>query len=214
MRFADRADAGRRLGVAVRERAFPPPLVVLGIARGGVVVAEAVADALGAPLDVVVPRKVGAPGNPELGIGAVAPGVRVLDRDAIERLHVSSGYLDREISHQEAEIARRERAYRGDRSRADLHGATAIVVDDGIATGGTASAALRWARNAGAARVVLAVPVAPAPTLGGLRREANGIVVLGTPSPFYAVGEWYDAFDQTSDEEVVEALARARDHAA
>lgn len=214
MIFADRLDAGRRLGEALRPRVVERPAVVLAIPRGGVVVGEAVARALEVPLDVVVPRKVGAPGNPELGIGAIAPGVRVLDRRSIERLRVSPEYLEREIAHQEHEIERRERIYRAGRPPTELAGAVAVVVDDGIATGGTAVAALRWARLAGATRVVLAVPVAPAATLAGLRTEADAVVVLATPEPFLAVGEWYGAFEQTSDEEVVETLARTSGHAA
>ena len=207
MIFADRLDAGRRLGEALRDRVVGR-VVVLAIPRGGVVVGEAVARALGAPLDVVVPRKVGAPGNPELGIGAIAPGVRVLDQRSIERLRVSHEYLEREIGEQERELERRERMYRAARPPTDLSGVTAVVVDDGIATGGTAVAALRWARLAGAAIVILAVPVAPAATLGTMRGEADAVVVLATPEPFLAVGEWYGAFEQTTDDEVVEALAR------
>lgn len=207
MIFADRAEAGERLGEALRSRAGAG-CVVLAIARGGVIVGEAVARALGAPLDVVIPRKVGAPGNPELGLGAVAPGVRVLDERMLDALHVSPEYVEREIAVQEREIERREHAYRGGRPAVDVAGRVAIVVDDGIATGGTAAAALRWARAQGAARVVLAVPVAPPPSLERLRPDADEIVALATPEPFLAVGEWYRTFEQTSDEEVVGALAR------
>jgi putative phosphoribosyl transferase len=212
--FADRRDAGRRLGEALRERDRAERMLVLGIPRGGVIVAESVADALGASLDVVVPRKLGAPGNPELGIGAVAPGANVIDRSAVARLRVPAAYLEREIATQQREIERRQRAYRGDREPLAIEGATAIVVDDGIATGGTAVAALRSVRSAGAARTVLAVPVAPRAVLGRLRDEGDDVVVLATPEPFLAVGEWYGAFDQTSDDEVVAALARSRDRAA
>jgi predicted phosphoribosyltransferase len=127
----------------------------------------------------------------------------------IELLHVSDDYLEREIAAQEAEIARREHAYREGRPGSDVAGSVAIVVDDGVATGGTAVAALRWARSQGAARVILAVPVAPAASLERLRAEADEIVVLATPDPFFAVGEWYRNFEQTSDSEVVAALARS-----
>ena len=209
MSIADREEAGRRLGEAL-VTSVDRSNVVLAIPRGGVVVGEAVAAAIGAPLDVVVPRKIGAPGNPELGIGAIAPGVRVLDERAVARLRVSPEYLRREIERQEREIARRQERYRAGAPPVELVDATAIVVDDGIATGGTAAAALRWARRAGARRVVLAVPVAPLPSLVALRDEADELVVLATPEPFMAVGEWYDVFDQTSDDEVVEALARMR----
>jgi putative phosphoribosyl transferase len=206
--FADRVDAGTRLAEAL-ERFVADDAVVLAIPRGGVLVGEVVARALGAPLDVVVPRKIGAPMNPELGIGAIAPGIRVLDPRMIQMLGVTSDYLEREIETQEREIERRERAYRGPRPPVDVRGKVAIVVDDGVATGGTAIAALRWARGAGAERVVLAVPVAPGRSLGRLRDEADEVIVLSAPEPFSAVGEWYRSFRQTSDREVVEALARS-----
>lgn len=213
MIFEDRIDAGERLAELLKEHAGPDT-VVLGIPRGGVIVAEVVATTLGVPLDVVVPRKVGAPGNSELGLGAVAPGVRVLDPWLIERLGVTEEYLEREIAAEEAEMIRRLRAYRGDRPPLELAGKTAIVVDDGVATGGTAVAAIRWARSQGAGRVVLAVPVAPPQTMERLRHEADEVVALATPEPFFAVGEWYRRFDQTSDEEVVAALRRAAGTAA
>lgn len=206
--FADRVDAGERLALALADFAGPDA-VVLAIPRGGVIVGEVVARALHAPLDVVIPRKIGAPMNPELGLGAIAPGVRVLDRRMLEALRVSDEYLEREIEDQESEIERRQRAYREGRSPVDVRGKVAIVVDDGVATGGTAAAALRWARAQDAGRVVLAVPVAPGASLARLSQEADEVVVLAAPDPFYAVGEWYRRFDQTSDEEVVAALARA-----
>jgi putative phosphoribosyl transferase len=208
MIFEDRREAGRALATALHEHAGTD-CVVLAIPRGGVIVGEVVARTLGAPLDVVIPRKIGAPGNPELGIGAVAPGVTVLDPRMVRMLDVSDEYLERETTAQEHEIERRQRAYRGRRPPATIDGKVAIVVDDGIATGGTAVAALRWARRQGARRVVLAVPVAPRQALGRLREEADEIVVLATPEPFLAVGEWYRRFDQTGDEEVVSALASA-----
>ena len=207
MIFADRVDAGTRLAEAL-ERFAVGPSVVLAIPRGGVVVGEVVARALGAPLDVVVPRKIGAPANPELGIGAIAPGIRVLDPRMIGMLGVTQQYLEREIQTQEREIERRERTYRGNRPPVQVRGRSAIVVDDGVATGGTAIAALRWARAAGADRIVLAVPVAPGHSLARLREEADDVVVLSAPDPFSAVGEWYRSFRQTSDREVVDALAR------
>lgn len=208
MIFADRLEAGERLAKALVHHAGTA-CVVLAIPRGGVVVGEVVARALGAPLDVVVPRKIGAPGNPELGIGAIAPGIRVLDPRAVAMLGVSEAYLEREIAAQEVEIERRQHAYRDGREAQDVRGKVAIVVDDGVATGGTAVAALRWARVQGAAHVVLAVPVAPPQTLARLRKEADEVVVLETPEPFFAVGEWYRDFDQTTDDEVVAALARS-----
>ena len=208
MIFADRVEAGERLAKALVHHAGTSSLV-LAIPRGGVIVGEVVARALGAPLDVVVPRKIGAPGNPELGIGAVAPGVRVLDPSALALLGVSEGYLEREIAIQEAEIERRQHAYRDGRAAQPVHGKVAIVVDDGVATGSTAIAALRWARAQGAAHVVLAVPVAPPQSLARLGAEADEVVALETPEPFFAVGEWYRDFEQTTDDEVVAALARS-----
>jgi putative phosphoribosyl transferase len=203
--FADREEAGRQLATNLADLAGQD-VVVLGIPRGGVEVAAVVADALGAPLDVVIPRKVGAPGNPELGIGAVAEDVEVLDERLIRLLGVSRDYLRQEIAAQQEEIRRRSVAYRGKRPPVPLQGKVAVVIDDGVATGGTAAAALRWARARGAARVILAVPVAPAEAVGRLRQEADEVRVLATPEPFYAVGQWYDSFPQVSDERVVELL--------
>jgi putative phosphoribosyl transferase len=208
MLFADRADAGRRLGELLAP-SVASDAVVLGIARGGVVVAAEVARALRAPLDVVVPRKVGAPFNPELGLGAVAPGVRFLDERLIRDLGVPPDYLEREIAAQEREIERRQAAYREDRGPVDVRDSVAVVVDDGVATGGTAVAALRWARAAGAREVVLAVPVAPPQAMPMLQAEADRVVALATPEPFHAVGQWYRDFDQTTDAEVVALLQRA-----
>ena len=208
MIFADRIDAGERLAKDLADLAGSD-CVVLAIPRGGVIVGEVIARELGAPLDVVVPRKIGAPGNPELAIGAVAPGIRVLDPRMVGALGVTDRYLEREIAEQEAEIERRQRAYRGGRPPQPVEGRVAIVVDDGVATGSTAVAALRWARARGAERVVLAVPVAPPQSLERLRAEADEVVVLETPQPFLAVGEWYRDFDQTTDDQVVSALARS-----
>jgi putative phosphoribosyl transferase len=175
-----------------------------------VLVAAQVSRRLGLSLDVVVPRKIGAPHNPELGIGAVAPGVRVLDERMIARLNVDPGYLEREIAAQEREIERRSAAYRGGRPPVEVRGRTALVIDDGVATGGTAVAALRWARAQGARQVVLAVPVAPGTGVRRLEREADRVVALETPEPFTAVGEWYRRFGQASDEDVVAALRDER----
>jgi len=206
--FEDRVDAGEKLAKALVDYSGADA-VILAIPRGGVIVGEVVARQLGVPLDVVVPRKIGAPGNPELGLGAIAPGVRVIDPRMVEMLGVSESYLERQIAAEEEEIERRLRAYRGGRPSADVAGKVAVVVDDGVATGGTAFAALRWAKAQGASTVVLAVPVAPGASIGRLEQEADRVVVLSAPEPFFAVGEWYRRFDQTTDEEVVAALARA-----
>jgi putative phosphoribosyl transferase len=206
--FADRKEAGERLAEALGSLRGQP-VVVLGIPRGGVEVAAVAAEALDAPLDVVIPRKVGAPGNPELGLGAVAEGVEVLDQHLIDLLGVSDDYLRAEIAAQEQEISRRSAAYRSDRPPVDLKDRIAVVVDDGVATGGTAAAALRWARSRGASKVILAVPVAPAEGVRRLSEEADEVLALATPTPFYAVGQWYDEFPHVTDQEVVDMLTRS-----
>jgi predicted phosphoribosyltransferase len=207
--FRDRADAGRRLAAALAGR-VEGDVVVLGVPRGGVLVAGEVARALAAPLDVVIPRKIGAPQNPELAVGAIAPGVQVWEETLLRRLGVSTTYLAEVVAEEEAEIERRAAAYRGDRPPLDLRGRTAVIVDDGIATGATAEAAARWAHAAGAVRVVLAVPVAAPEAVGRLARVADEVVALEMPFGFRAVGEWYDDFGQTTDDEVVEALGEGR----
>jgi putative phosphoribosyl transferase len=209
VRFEDRVEAGRELARAL-ERLVDQDVVVLAIPRGGVEVGAEICRAHGWPLDLVIPRKVGAPGNPELGLGAVAPGVRVLDERMLHTLGVSREYLDREIGEQEEEIRRRAEAYRRGRPSVELRDRVAVVVDDGVATGGTAAAALRWARSQGAARVVLAVPVAPVEAVRRLAEECDEVVCLDTPEPFMAVGQWYRSFPQTSDDQVVALLDEAR----
>lgn len=204
--FADRRDAGERLAAALASLR-DEDVVILGIPRGGVEVAAVVAEVLGAPLDIVTPRKVGAPGNRELGLGAVAEDVEVLDQHLIRVLDVSEDYLRREIAAEREEIARRSSLYRSGRPPVELQGKVAVVVDDGVATGGTAVAALRWARAKGAKRVVLAVPVAPGEAVRRLEAEADEIRVLATPEPFFAVGQWYGSFPQVSDEQVIELLS-------
>lgn len=207
--FRDREEAGARLADSLSDLKGQD-VVVLGIPRGGVEVAAVVARALGAPLDVIIPRKVGAPGNPELGLGAVAEDVEVLDERLIRVLAVNESYLRNEIAAQQEEIARRSTAYRGDNPPVPLEGKVVVAIDDGVATGGTAVAALRWARARGAARVMLAVPVAPAEAVHRLEQEADEVRVLATPEPFYAVGQWYESFPQVTDERVVELLAESR----
>ncbi|HEX9822858.1 MAG TPA: phosphoribosyltransferase family protein [Actinomycetota bacterium] len=205
--FADREEAGRELVRALRH--LPDDgVVLLAIPRGGVELAAVVAAERGWPLDIVIPRKIRAPGNPELGLGAIAPGVRIIDERMVRGLRVSPEYLEREIGEGEAEIRRRSDAYRGGRPALELTGKTAVVVDDGVATGGTAAAALRWARAQGAGRVVLAVGVCAAESLERLRLEADEVVCLAVPEPFHAVGQWYRDFPQVADERVVALLDR------
>jgi putative phosphoribosyl transferase len=203
--FRDRVDAGRRLGVALAALRLGDP-VVLGIPRGGVIVAAGVARALGSPLDVLVTRKIGAPHNAELAIGAIAPGVQVWDRDLLNRLQVDPGYLRDAVASEEAESARRTAVYRRGRPPPDVSGRTVVIVDDGLATGATALAAVRWSRAAGAGRVLVAVPVAAPSTLALVANEADRAHAIDTPSSFHAVGEWYADFTQTTDDEVVAAL--------
>jgi predicted phosphoribosyltransferase len=205
MVFADRRDAGRRLAAALQHLRERQP-VVLAIPRGGVVVGREVAALLGAPIDVIVPRKVRAPFNPELAVGAVAEvGAVYIEEEAVRG--ISPFYLEQEINTQRAEIARRVAAYRGTRPLIDVAGRTAIVVDDGIATGATMVAALRAVRAAGPARLVAAVPVAPPEGLVRLAREADEVVCLTAPAHFQAVGQFYADFTQVTDAEVVAVLA-------
>jgi len=201
-RFTDRRAAGRALGERLSSLALEDS-VVLGLARGGVPVAYEVAQTLGAQLDVLVVRKIGAPGNPELGIGAIAEGgVRVLDRDAVRALLVSTEELEAAIVRATAEVEARVQRYRGGRPPLDVEGRTAIVVDDGLATGGTARAALRAVRARGPSKLVLAVPVGAPATVHMLREEADLVVCLLQPEPLVAVGLWYAHFEPTSDAEI------------
>ncbi|MEU1377110.1 phosphoribosyltransferase [Streptomyces triculaminicus] len=214
MRFIDRVDAGRRLAERLGHLRGEHP-VVLGLPRGGVPVAFEVAHALGAPLDVVLVRKLGVPYHRELGFGAIGEGgVRVIRDDIVRMSRVDEDDLA-EVEHaEEAELSRRAVQFREGRERVPLEGRTAIVVDDGIATGATAAAACQVVRAQGAARVVLAVPVAPPDAAAAFRGEVDELVCLSTPAAFSAVGEWYHDFTQTSDEEVVDLLRRNTDEAA
>ncbi|MEU2854427.1 phosphoribosyltransferase [Streptomyces syringium] len=209
MRFDDREDAGRQLAQRLEYLRGDHP-VVLGLPRGGVPVAFEVARALGAPLDVILVRKLGVPYHRELGFGAIGEGgVRVVRDDIVRMSRVDEEDLAEVQRSEETELVRRAERFRGGRPRVPLDGRTAVVVDDGIATGSTASAACQVARAHGAARVVLAVPVAPPDAATALSAEVDDLVCLSTPAGFSAVGEWYRDFAQTSDDEVVELLRRS-----
>ena len=211
--FQDRVEAGRRLAQLL-ESYRESDSMVLAVPRGGVVVGYEVASRLGLPLDVVVPRKLGAPGEPELAIGAVAPwddeGV-VIDQESVRFLGVSRDYILREIEEQRREIARRLRLYRGTDEPPNIAGKTALLIDDGIATGCTLEAAVKCLRKLGAAKIVAAAPVSSAEAADRLSWAADEFYTLATPEPFMAVGRWYVDFDQTSDEEVIRLLSVSKD---
>ncbi|GAA1401993.1 phosphoribosyltransferase family protein [Kitasatospora putterlickiae] len=208
--FIDRTDAGRRLA-ALLDHLRGPGTVVVALPRGGVPVAAEVAAALGAPLDICVIRKLGVPYQPELGMGAIGEdGVRVINQRVVRPAGVTPEQLAAVEVRERAELERRAHRYRGGRPPVDLRGRTVVVVDDGIATGSTARAACLIVRARGAARVVLAVPVAPAEWTERLGSVADELVCIGTPSPFFAIGEFYADFSQTEDAEVLRHLAAAR----
>jgi predicted phosphoribosyltransferase len=207
--YRNRHEAGAYLAEHLAEYRDRDDVIVLALPRGGVPVAYEVARALHAPLDVFIVRKIGLPGAEEFAVGAIASGgVRLLDEDLIERYGVSRAAVDRIIAAEERELERRERQYRGDRQMPDLTGKTVILVDDGLATGSTMRAAVAALRRDGAARIVVAVPVAAPETCALLEREVDAIICAVTPQPFYAVGLWYADFSQTSDREVHELLER------
>ncbi|MCW2959401.1 MAG: phosphoribosyltransferase, partial [Solirubrobacterales bacterium] len=209
MRFDTRRDAGRQLVLLLRPLAAETPVpVVVGLARGGVPVAFEIAQALGAPLDVMVVRKLGAPANPELGVGAIAEdGVRILDGSMARAVGMTRELLDATVNREEEELQRRIARYRGDRDPLDVHERTVVVVDDGLATGLTMLAAIRTLRRRGAARVVVAVPVGAGDSLERARKEADDVVCLSTPPDFGGVGRWYRDFDPVPDAEVAALLA-------
>jgi predicted phosphoribosyltransferase/pimeloyl-ACP methyl ester carboxylesterase len=207
-RFRDRAEAGRLLGERLAREGDLGDPIVLGLPRGGVPVARQVARALGAPLDVFLVRKLGFPGQPELAMGAIASGgIRVLNDELVGELRLTEELIDRVAEREEAELRRREQAYRGDRPPPDLRGKTVILVDDGLATGATMRAAVEAARTRASARVVVAIPTAPPHALRELRDRVDDLVSLLAPDPFHAVGLWYENFREVSDDEVRSLLA-------
>jgi putative phosphoribosyl transferase len=210
--FRNRRDAGMKLAHALRRFTTADP-IVLALPRGGVPVGFEVAKVLGAPLEVLIVRKIGAPGHEEFGLGAVVDGSEpqvVLNEEALAAVQAPRSYLDAEVERQLLEIERRRRVYLGDRAPLLTRGRTVIVVDDGIATGGTVTTALKALRQTRPEYVILAVPVAASQSITSLRGDADEIICLATPEPFWAVGQYYRDFAQTTDEEVVALLAENR----
>jgi len=209
-RFRDRSDAGQQLATRLAAYAGSANLLVLGLPRGGIPVAYEVAKALSAPLDVFVVRKLGAPGQEELAVGAIASGgVRILNDDVVSGLGLHADTIDAIAAREGRELERREREYRGDRPPLDVRDRVVILVDDGLATGATMRAAAAALRQQQPARLVVAVPVAAAETCGRLAQEVDELVCCLMPDLFYAVGLWYDDFRQTTDEEVRALLRQA-----
>lgn len=211
MRFRNRSDAGRLLAGQLTPYAYRPDVKVLALPRGGVPVAFEVASRLHAPLDVWLVRKLGAPSIPELAIGAIASGgVETISADAVRRLSVTQEQLDAITARERQELERRESLYRGNQAPVSIHGQTAILVDDGIATGASMHAAITSLRRLEAEAIVVAVPVASPDACAALEREADRVVCLSQPSNLNSVGEWYEDFSQTTDDEVRSLLERAR----
>ena len=210
MLFFDRQEAGRHLGRELARDVGPDDVVVLGLPRGGVPVAAEVAEALRAPLDVFVVRKLGVPGQEELAMGALASGgVRVLNTDVVTALGIELSTVDAVAQREQEELERRERLYRGNRPPLAVEGKTVILIDDGLATGSTMRAAAAALRQQKPAKIIVAVPVAAKSTCRRLAAEVDELVCLQTPDDFFAVGQWYANFGQTSDEEVRQLLNRA-----
>jgi predicted phosphoribosyltransferase len=210
VRFRDRAEAGRALARALSHYAGRDDVIVLALPRGGVPVAYEVANELGAPLDVFLVRKLGVPEHEELAMGAIASGgVLVLDESVLRWLGISEEQIQTTLARELEELQRRETAYRGERPPLELRGKTVIVVDDGLATGASMQAAARAIRRYEPARIVVAVPVASRATCDQFRDDVDEVICAVTPEPFYAVGNWYEDFSQTSDEEVRKLLERA-----
>jgi putative phosphoribosyl transferase len=208
--FENRREAGRRLGQALSAYAGRPGLIVLALPRGGVPVGYEVARALQAPLDLLIVRKLGTPGRPELAMGAIASGgIAALNEDVISSYGISEATIEAVAAEERRELQRREQLYRGDRPYPELENRCVILVDDGIATGATLRAGLAALRQKQPACLVVAVPLAPRDTLARLRGEADEIICLATPVPFYAVGQGYRDFSQTTDDEVRELLRKS-----
>ncbi len=208
--FQDREAAGKYLATKLTRYADRPDVMVLALPRGGVPVAYEVAQALHAPLDVFIVRKLGMPGHEELAMGAIASGgVRVLNQAVVQGLHIPGYVIDQVTAQELGELARREREYRDDRPLPDIHDKIVILVDDGLATGSTMRAAVLALKQQHPARIVVAVPVASPEACDEFRDEVDNIICAATPTPFYGVGAWYQDFSQTTDQEVHDLLQRA-----
>jgi putative phosphoribosyl transferase len=205
--FRDRREAGRVLASALKDYASPDNVVVLALPRGGVPVAFEVAEALGAPLDIFLVRKLGTPGHRELAMGAIASGgIRVLNEDVVRWLGISPGQIDAVAREEQRELERRQQAYLEGRAPQTIEGRTVILVDDGLATGSTMRAAVQAIRQKRPARVIVAVPVGAPETCREMAAFADEVVCARTPEPFSAVGQWYVDFNQTTDEEVMDLI--------
>lgn len=212
MRFRDRQDAGRQLAARLKSYEKHPGACVLGLPRGGVVVAYEVAKTLELPLEVFLVRKLGVPWQPELAMGALAEGGRVLLNPAIvSGLGIPESEIKKVIGEEKAELLRRQKLYRGHRGVPELKGMEVILVDDGLATGATMQAAVQALKEKGAKKIIVAVPVGDVETCNTFRKEVDDLVCLRTPHPLLSIGQWYDEFGQTSDEEVIGLLSQSQD---
>lgn len=209
--FRDRTDAGKRLAKGLMKYAGKPDVIVLALPRGGVPVGFQVARALGIPLDILLVRKLGVPDQEELAMGAIASGgIRVLNQDIIRLLDIPEAEIEASAAREQKEIERREHAYRGDRPKPEIRGCTIIIVDDGLATGATMRAAVRALRVQSPSKIIVAVPTGAPDTCEELQKEADDVVCLTKPYPFFSIGSWYHDFSQTTDEEV-KSILRIRD---
>jgi predicted phosphoribosyltransferase len=208
--FADRAEGGRRLAAELRHYERKPDTIVIGLPRGGVVTAAALARELALPLDVLVVRNLGSPRHEDLVMGAIGPGgVCVLKQDIVSLMRIDDAAIQEAVRRERPELERRERAWRGDRAKLDLTGKTVLLVDDGLTTGSTMATAIAVIRRLGPARVVVAVPVAPVETVVRFRSSIDELVYLETPDPLRTVGDWYLDFGPVDDAEITGALARS-----
>jgi putative phosphoribosyl transferase len=209
MRFRNRSEAGRLLARALERYKDQLDVLVLALPRGGVPVAYEVATNLNAPLDVFIVRKLGVPGHEELAMGAIASGgIRALNTAVIKQLNIPRSAIEAVAAHEQQELERRERLYRGQKASLNIQDRTIILVDDGLATGSTMKAAVAALRQQNPRKIIVAVPTAPAETCNELQDEADEVICAVTPEPFYAVGQWYENFEQTTDAEVTELIRR------